>query len=908
MPESESNLTEPATTPATPTDPPARRTWFRFLLRWTIRLTLLGMLLVVIAGLVGYWILQASLPPVDGTIRVAGLTGSITIERDDLGVPTITADTRADLVYGLGFCHAQDRGFQMDALRRYSAGELAELVGDRMKSNDRAQRPHEFRRRAEAALARLDPEDRKFLEAYTAGVHAGLANLGQLPFEYLLLRHSPKPWRVEDSLLCLATMYLTLQGDSFGREQALGEAKRRLPRDAYEYFAWPGDSWDAPIEGGPFKLPPIPGPESIQLFDPRRLTDHERIQKSVQRLRIRRKLTGSADAASALAQSSGFAGFTPGGPRSADPDNPPALRPALGSNSFALAGGRTKHGGAIIGNDMHLQLQLPNLWYRVSMVLRQADGPAAGGRVTGVTLPGGPAVVVGSNGRIAWSFTNSEGDWMDYVVVITDPENPSRYRTPEGLREFEVTEHVIKVAGGRDERIRVARTIWGPILGADSQGRPLACRWVAHDPEGLNLRLGAMSWTDTVDQALDRAAECGVPHQNFLVADRSGRIAWTILGRIPRRFGLAAPIPGPDGHLPENDARLPHRWDDGSKGWNGFLPAAEYPRVIQPADGVLWSANQRMVTDPALLGKVGVGGYDLGARAGQIRDSLRDLAKPDEKELLQVQIDDRFRHPTRRMVFDEWRKLLLDALTDEAVAGKPHRAQARAVLLDEKETRAAPDAKAFPLVDQFREAFLLTMLEPGLESLAAEMPLSYLLAEMPLRDGRTLPLIQARLGHFNAIGRATFEASCLDVLDGVLGVPPANPTIKEDEINKAIQDLQGEPAAVREPRAFRHNIEHPLAVIPVLGRWLRAPRDPVRGAGRNLPLVAGVSFGASERIVVSPGREEEGIFHMPGGQSGHPLSPWFLKGHDAWVKGEPTSFLPGPPRHTLRLEPAPASR
>jgi penicillin amidase len=101
----------------------------------------------------------------------------------------------------------------------------------------------------------------------------------------------------------------------------------------------------------------------------------------------------------------------------------------------------------------------------------------------------------------------------------------------------------------------------------------------------------------------------------------------------------------------------------------------------------------------------------------------------------------------------------------------------------------------------------------------------------------------------------------------------------------------------------RAAIAHPLArFLPWLAGWLGAPVDPLSG-DTQMPRVQAPTFGASERMVVAPSHEETGIFHMPGGQSGHPLSPFFLAGHEAWVRGEPTPFLPGPAVHHLVLEP-----
>ena len=90
--------------------------------------------------------------------------------------------------------------------------------------------------------------------------------------------------------------------------------------------------------------------------------------------------------------------------------------------------------------------------------------------------------------------------------------------------------------------------------------------------------------------------------------------------------------------------------------------------------------------------------------------------------------------------------------------------------------------------------------------------------------------------------------------------------------------------------------------MPFLGRWLDMPRRPMSG-DTEMPRVMTVSFGPTLRMVVSPGREQEGYFHMPGGQSGHPLSEHYADGFEAWAEGKPTPFLPGPAVKTLRLVP-----
>src|SRR5262249_49297942 len=153
------------------------------------------------------------------------------------------------------------------------------------------------------------------------------------------------------------------------------------------------------------------------------------------------------------------------------------------SNNWAVAGAHTASGAPLLADDMHLGIGVPNTWYRATLAWSDEQGKH---EVTGGTLPGAPAVVVGSNTRVAWGFTKSEGDWADLVIVEKDPQDADAYRTPEGPRRFEHATERIKVKGAAEETLEVVETIWGPIVDRDKGGRVLALRWVAHDPEGVN--------------------------------------------------------------------------------------------------------------------------------------------------------------------------------------------------------------------------------------------------------------------------------------------------------------------------------------------------------------------------------------------------------------------------------------
>jgi penicillin amidase len=713
-----------------------------------------------------------------------------------------------------GFLHAQERFFQMDLLRRSAAGELAALFGRVALEMDREARPLRLRQVARRALKALRADERDLVAAYAEGVNGGLAALGAAPFEYLVLRAEPGPWRDEDSLLCALAMYRDLQGRQPRQESLLGLIRETLPPALAAFLAPVGTEWDAPIEGGPVPMPAVPGPEVVDL----------------------RKTWSEA----AIAESS-----SPGGPED---------EAARGSNNWAVAGRLTAHGGALLANDMHLGISVPNTWYRLSLGFPGADGER---RVTGVTLPGAPFVVAGSNGRVAWGFTNSEGDWADLVLLEPDPASPDGYLTPEGPRPLEREVETIEVARAGEEGLAVESTIWGPVIDRDHTGRRRALAWVALREAGLNASLYRMEAVRDLAEAQALAAEVGIPNQNLVAADAAGRIGWTIIGRIPRRVG--------------HDGAVPTSWADGTRGWDGWLSPEEYPRVVDPPSGRIWSANARVVGGEKLA-KVGVGGYDLGARQGQIRDGLLATARASEDDMLRLQLDDRARF------LERWQRLLLGVLSPEAVAGDARRGEARQ-RVEGWGGRASIDSVGFRVVRAFRERVGDRILDPLLAPVRAKDPERVRPGTAPNArwEGPVWALVTERPAHL------------LDALDDVL------------EELAGLGPLAGRTWGERNTTLIRHPLSR---AVPRLGGFLDMPRQPLPGDS-HMPRFQSPSAGASERFAVSPGREERGYFHMPCGQSGHPLSPHYADGHAAWAKGDKTPFLPGPAVNVLTLVPGP---
>jgi penicillin amidase len=780
-----------------------------------------AVLVAAVGGLVLRARLRASLPQLDGRAALAGLAADVTVQRDGLGVPTIRGQTRLDVARATGFVHAQDRFFHMDLMRRRAAGELAEVVGAAVLEADVLMRMHRFRDVARRVVLGAEPGERAVLEAYAAGVNAGLRALKSPPFEYLLLKTEPAPWRPEDSVLVLLAMFDNLQGESARIEAAVGALEGTLPPALFEFIAARGTEWDSPVVGGPLPPPPLPGPEVVDL-----------------------RRGGPPAPAPAAAPASG-----------------PASEPAAkGSNNWAVAGRHTVHGGAIVANDMHLGLRVPNTWYRAALEWRTAAGPR---RVVGVTLPGTPAVVVGSNGRVAWAFTNSYGDWADLVIVEPDPRDRESYLTPAGPRRFERNEQRLVVRGREDHTLQIKETIWGPVVDLDFRGRERALRWVAHDPAAVNLRLMGLEEVDGLEAALTVAAGSGIPAQNFVCADSTGRIGWTIAGRMPRRVGF--------------EGRVPVSWADGTKRWDGWLAPAEYPRVVDPPGGRLWTANSRVV-DGAVLAQIGDGGYHVGVRARAIRDALLARDKVAERDMLAIQLDD------RALLLRGWRDLAVRTLTDAAVAGQPGRVEFRRLVQEQWTDRASIDSVGYRLVRELRGKVLAKAIGDLVAACKRADPRCDSLSVHQI-EGPLWRLVSERPPHLLSRRYATWDALLLEAVDDTIAALGKRGPLA--------QRTWGERNTAR--------IQHPFSLArPWLGRWLDMPRDQLPG-DTFTPRAQTSNQGASERLAVSPGREAEGYFHMPTGQSGHPLSPYYRAGHEAWVKGEPLPFLPGPARHTLTL-------
>jgi penicillin amidase len=490
--------------------------------RWLVAVVLTPTAVVAIGTAAAWLMLRASLPLLDGTVRGDGLSAAVTVDRDALGVPTIRGGDRGDVAYATGFLHAQDRFFQMDLLRRTAAGELAELLA--ALDLDRRHRLNRFRNRALAVLAAAPADERRLLELYTRGVNDGLRALSARPFEYLLLRVTPSSWRPEDSALVAYAMYIDLQYRELESTVARALLRERVADDMFAFLLPNASHWDAPLDqtnSPTVEMPELPSAKPDWL----------------------------------------------------SPIEPPAARPEgeaiPGSNSWAVAGSHSGRGAALLASDMHLRLRLPNVSYRLSLAYLDAGGNPR--RITGVSLPGTPLVIVGSNGRVAWTITNSAGSYLDLVGLDDDTLGSLQYRVPNAGSE-QATRHLEKIVvkGAPAVDVPVIETRWGPAIQVAK--KTYAVHWLAHEPNAVNLGLLRMENANNVAAAMRVGQSSGIPTQNLVVADADGHIGWTLAGPLPRR-------PGPSGGLPVPSPEY--------RSWSDYLAPEDYPAMLDPPLGRL---------------------------------------------------------------------------------------------------------------------------------------------------------------------------------------------------------------------------------------------------------------------------------------------------------------------------------
>ena len=861
---------------------------------------------------------RASLPQLDGTLRVPGLAASVTVARDARGVPTIHAQTIDDLVFAQAFVTAADRLFQMDMLRRHAAGELAAVYGPALLPHDKLQRTLQIRAAADRAIAILPPQQLHLLEVYSRGVNAAIAQQStHLPVEFHLLGYEPAPWTPRDSLLVALAMFQDLT-DTYPGKLARETMEQRLSPELIADL-YPVGSWRDHPPANPIPDLTIQGPAIEQVP----------LDESQSRLHL------------------------PISPRPL-PAEPWALSPAPypepsftpGSNNWALSGAHTASGKPLLSNDMHLTHTLPGIWYETAL---QADEGNL--QVAGVTIPGLPLIVVGHNGHIAWGFTNLGADVQDvYIETLRGSGNTREFQAADGSWQpvVHLTEH-IQVRHALNTTLDILATRHGgtvtPILTPLLPGetRPLALRWTLYDPAILQLPSLDIAQAHDWPSFLAAFAQFGGPAQNVVYADDAGHIGYHAAGRIPLRgpaeqlassaaAGLPADIASPvdptsattsptiqkDDANPlagtglQNPATHTQPQLSGplspvplvpspAHEWSGYIPFDQLPQVFDPPSGIVATANARVTPDdypyPITLN------WAAPYRVERIVHALahRTGLKPEDMLGLQNDVYSDFDH-----VLAERLAYSLDrgtALTGQAyTAGQQRSLRQAADLLRTWNGRMNLDSPAAAIVYAVHAELWPMLLEPHT-------------APPPGKGG---VFSAALLNSLYTWGERDYALEQILAHNPPRWLPPAYPTWDDfltAAVNRALVDAKApaDLATWKYGTAFSTggeahtvDIEHPLfAQSALLRRLLGAPTgtgpQPQSGDATTVKQV-GHTFGPSERFTADLADLQHSTLNIVAGQSGNPLSPWFLDQFPAWLRGT-TYPQHAPATHTLTLTP-----
>ncbi len=768
----------------------------------------------------GYWWLFQPLPVLDGEFQLARLSAPAGIDTDSHGIPLIRADNRIDASRVLGYVTARDRLFQMDLMRRKTAGRLSEVFGTLAVDSDIQARIYGFNVKAKQLLPKLPAHHRQYLQAYAEGVNSYLQQNTALPFEFKVLGYRPEPWQAVDSLLIVFGMFDNLTAWAERGERMLSVMERTLPADVVAFFTPDSDRFtDALMQHAASLRPPQPIPvQSMQTL-------------------LANRSTGFGTLATA----------SPG-------------EELAGSNVWAVSGSKTGDGRAILANDMHLGISVPNIWYRVELHYPKV-------KAAGLNLPGTPFLIAGSNQHVAWGMTNLAGDFLDLVKLEINPDNSGQYRHGDAWCDFGERREVIEIKGEESKLLTVRETLWGPVAQQPILDEPVAIHWVALDVDAVNIDILELEQSETLEQSLAVANRAGGPQLNVVFADEYGHIAWTLTGKIPRRFG--------------GDGSVSRSWADGKTGWNHYVQPSDMPRIIDPPEGFIVSANERRFAAnfPYTIGHQFANGY----RAYRIDQRLKQTKQHSEWSLFNLQQD------TETEFYSYYQQLALQVLTPEVVNQQPALAELRRYLM-RWNGRADIESLGLPVLIEFRKQLIDAVLSPFLSACKqadkdfvyawnyVDTPLQTLLNEKPA------PLLpDPRYNNWDRFILAQLVVSTEKAMSRHSGITLA-------DLNWGKQNVVGH--------------AHPFSkAFSLLSPVLDMPRRPVAGCGGYCVRVTGPDYGASERLVVSPNHLQDGILHMPGGQSGHPLSAFYRDQQPFWLDGLPLSLITDHPEHTLRLIP-----
>ena len=752
--------------------------------------------------------LQGSLPRVTGTVRLAGLNDKVEIHRDRWGIPHARASNLADAFFAQGFFTAQDRLWQMEYDRRRGAGRWAEVVGEGAVDQDILMRRFRLVDSAKEDYRSTTGDTRLMFDAYTQGVNAFIQTTESLPVEYGVSGISPEPWEPWDGLVVYKVRHI-LMGVFESKIWRAQVARKLGPEKAAIVF--PG------YEPGHLLILP-PGEVYQGALD---------------------------DGLEELSRGAGSLNYL----HESD----------LGSNSFALAGDRTKSGMPILAGDSHRALDTPNAYYQNHIACPDFD-------VVGLSFAGLPGFPhFGHNTHVAWSVTHTWADYQDLYVERFNPDDPKQYLYQDGWLPAQVFEETIKVKDGESRDIKSVVTRHGPVIAGDPEaGAGVSFKYTA--TEGLES--AAPAWTNALltmlrsgdaHEMVESMRDWVDPVNNFLLADVKGNFGYLCRGRIPIRSMDNAWLPAPG-------------WT-GEHEWSGYIPFEEMPRSLNPESGYVATANNRPVGEdyPHYIAL----DFTPGFRAERVTRRLLSLERPSAADMAEVH---------REMVSAPAQAYV--GFLQDVTPENPEAARAKAKLLG---WNCRMDAAAVEptIYSAFRDALLKEVLEGYLGPELAQASWK--------PDGRGLGLF---------LGRLKARLIVLIANDDRRMLPPGETWqgLMSRALTRAVAELAERLGGNMDsgieawPWGHVHQARpaHTLSASrPDLAELLNPPPIPSGGDG-DTPLAGGyaaanfatVTSLSVARYSYDTADWENSLWVVPLGASGHPGSPHYHDQSEAWRKVE----------------------
>jgi penicillin G amidase len=817
-----------------------------------------------------WWIARSALPQVEGAIALPGLSSKVAVVRDEQGVPTIQASTLEDLFFAQGYVTAQDRLWQMDILRRAAAGELSEIIGEDTVKLDREQRILGLRVAAEASVNSIPATDRPYFDAYASGVNAFIeSHRDRLPLEFRILKYEPRPWTVTDSLLIGARMVQDLNHYSYERaltrEKILAKIGPELTADLYVNSSW-HDRPPTETQRGMDQEPPAASGDQDDDEDEEVDPDGGGTT-----------LTSSLSLPFATAPFSGLQGKELAAQLRTDVANVASAAQSsdrteplrAGSNNWVVSGTHTTTGKPLLSNDMHLDHQMPNLWFEAHLKSEDFD-------VAGVTLPGVPFVIVGHNQRIGWGFTNIgptvEDDYIEefngqgqYKVPVAQVKGSSRESKVEPTFEWREPEHrqeIIHVKGMPDVTLDVATTRHGPIITEliPGEARKIALRWTLYD--GMGLMFIDVDRARNWDEFRQAFSKFIAPGQNVVYADVDGNIGYQATGRVPIRAA--------------GDGSLPVSGSDNTHEWVGYIPFDEMPHTYDPPSGVIATANGRIVPDGY---KYSISTeWETPWRTDRIYRVLESGKKFGVADMLSLQMD-------VSSSFDHF-------CADKFVYALDHapklsdRAKRAADILRDWDGRMSADSPAPTIETRARRELVRLLLEPKLG--ASDPEDDHASATSKDTGGLTWKSYRWAMSTIwleNVLSKqpTRWLPSGYSDYDAVLTAAVENALQKPDAPLDIAKWKWGQNSWVE--------IDHPvLSHLPLIGRFTGIERQPISGDHYTVKQVVGL-LGPSERLTWNFADFDTSTVNLVTGESGIFLSSHYEDQWAAWYGGS-TFALP----------------